>query len=209
MRVRDVMTEDVVTVTPETPVRDACDPLARRGFTTLPVVDRGGALVGVVTEADALRDRLPVDPRAPVHGEPPRGRPAPRRTVVDVMGESAVGVAPGADVAELARWMLEHGARGAPVVEDGRLVGTVTRRDMLRAVSRDDRALEAEVRHRLGLYADPHRWKVAVVDGRVSIVDELDDECDRHVVAVLAGAVAGVVEVRFPEAEASGAVRAR
>ncbi|GAA3465315.1 HPP family protein [Saccharothrix longispora] len=201
MRVRDVMTRDVVTVTPETPVRDACALLAERGFTMLPVVDRSGTLLGVVTEADALRDRLPIDPRTLVHGEPRRGRSLPRRTVAEVMGEPPVGTAPGTDVADVARRMLEHGVRSAPVVDGKRLVGVITRRDMLRAVSRDDRTLEAEVRHRLGLYADPHRWTVRVVDGRVSIQDELDDERDRHVAAVLAGAVAGVVDVTFPEAE--------
>jgi CBS domain-containing protein len=182
-------------------VRDACALLARRGFTMLPVVDGRGELVGTVTESDALRDRLPIDPRTLVHGRPPRRRTAPRRTVAEVMGEPVVGAAPGADVAELARRMLEHGVRSAPVLDGKRLVGVVTRRDMLRAISRDDHALAAEVRHRLGLYADPHRWTVDVVDGRVSIVDRLDDERDRHVAEVLAAAVPGVVDVVFPEAD--------
>ncbi|MBB5801165.1 CBS domain-containing protein [Saccharothrix ecbatanensis] len=200
MRVRDLMTRDVVTVSPESPARDAAALLATKGFTALPVVDGAGTLVGVVTETDALRDRLPVDPRTLVHGEPSRARAVPRRTVADVMSEPVVAAAPGTDVAELARSMVRHGARSACVVDGKRLVGIVTRRDMLRAISRDDRTLAAEVLHRLSLYADAHRWTVSVVDGRVSIVDTVDDECDRHVAAVLAGAVPGVVDVRFPEA---------
>lgn len=199
MRVRDLMTREVVTVSPETPARDAVALLATKGFTALPVVDGAGTLVGVVTETDALRDRLPVDPRSLVHGQPSRARPVPRRTVADVMSEPVTGASPGTDVAELARRMLEHGVRSACVVDGKRLVGIVTRRDMLRAISRDDRTLAAEVRHRLGLYAGPHRWTVSVVDGRVAIVDELDDERDRHVAAVLAGAVPGVIDVSFPE----------
>ncbi|MFJ6671204.1 HPP family protein [Actinosynnema sp. NPDC091369] len=199
MRVRDLMTRDVVTVSPETSARDAAALLAVEGFTVLPVVDGAGTLVGVVTETDALRDRLPVDPRSLVHGQPSRARATPRRKVADVMSEPAVASTPGTDVAELARRMVEQGARSACVVDGKRLVGIVTRRDMLRAISRDDRTLAAEVRHRLGLYGGPHRWTVSVVDGHASIVDALDDECDRHVAAVLAGAVPGVVDVRFPE----------
>ncbi|MGM1065270.1 CBS domain-containing protein [Saccharothrix sp. Mg75] len=208
MRVRDVMTREVVAVTPDTSVRDAGALLAARGFTTLPVVDGRGDLLGVLTEADALRDRLPIDPRTLVHGEPPHRRPRPPRTVRDLMTGPPVGTTPGADVAEVARRMLEHGVRSVAVVEGTRLVGILTRRDLLRAVSRDDRVLEAEVRHRLCLYGGPERWEVAVVDGRVSIVDELDDERDRHVAAVLAGAIAGVVGVDFPESARGGVGRA-
>ncbi|MBB5960448.1 CBS domain-containing protein [Saccharothrix tamanrassetensis] len=139
MRVRDVMTRDVVTVSPDSPVRDAAVLPAPKGFTTLPVVDEWGEPVGVITEADALRDRLPVDPRSLVHGEAPHGRPVPRRTVAEVMSEPAVGASPDMDVAEPARQMLEHGARSACVLDGRRLVGVVTRRDMLRAISRDER----------------------------------------------------------------------
>lgn len=204
MRVRDVMTRDVVTVSPEASVRDAGALLAARGFTMLPVVDGRGDLLGVLTEAEALRDRLPVDPRTLVHGEPPRGRSHPPRAVRDVMAGPAVGATPDADVAEVARRMLERGARSVAVVDGRRLVGVVTRRDMLRAVSRDDRELEAEVRRRLCRYGGPDRRQVDVTDGRVSIVDALGDECDRHVAEVLAGAVAGVVDVRFPEPGPTG-----
>ena len=199
MRVRDVMTHDVVTVSPDSSARDAGALLAAKGFTMLPVVDGGGRLVGVVTEADALRDRLPLDPRALVHDRPARRDPVPARTVAEVMGPATAVGGPEMDLADLARLMLDAHARSAVVVVGDRLVGVVTRRDMLRAISRDDRVLAAEVRRRLGLYADPHRWRVSVTDGRVSIVDSLDDERDRHVVAVLAGAVAGVVDVSFPE----------
>ncbi|MBW4717906.1 CBS domain-containing protein [Saccharothrix sp. SC076] len=191
------MTRDVVTVAPETSVRDAGAVLAARGFTMLPVVDGRGDLLGVLTEADALKDRLPVDPRGLVHGEQQCDRPRPACVVGDAMVEPAVDTTPQADVAEVARRMLERGVRSAVVVDGKRLVGVVTRRDMLRVVSRDDQALAAEVRHRLCLYGGRHRWRVEVTDGRVTITDEWGDERDRHVAAVLAGAVAGVVDVCF------------
>ncbi|ROP35084.1 CBS domain-containing protein [Saccharothrix texasensis] len=163
MRGRDLTTRDVVTVSPETSARDAAALPAARDFTALPVADGSGALVGVVTEADALRDRLPPDPRPLVHGQPSRARAVPRRTVADVTSEPVTGASPGTDIAEPARQMPEHGARS------------------------------------LGHHANPHRWTVSVVDGRVAIVDELDDERDRLVAAVPAGAVPGVADVSFPE----------
>jgi CBS domain-containing protein len=91
--------------------------------------------------------------------------------------------------------------RSAPVLDGGRLAGVVTRRDLLRVISRHDRLVESEVRHRLGRYADPARWRVSVVEGQVEVLDDLDDDEDRHVIRVLAEAVPGVVRVRVTKAE--------
>ncbi|GLZ27914.1 CBS domain-containing protein [Lentzea sp. NBRC 105346] len=200
MRTRDVMTKQVVVVWPQTAARDAAALLAEHGFTTLPVVDELGMFVGVVGEAELLRDRLPVDPRSLVHGVPEHPRPVPAPTVGEVMAKPVVLATPGMDIAELADLMLEHDVRSVPVVDEARLAGIITRRDMLRAISRDDATIEAEIRHRLGVFARASRWTVSVANGSVSIVDEMDDPADRHIAEVLARAVAGVVEVRFPEA---------
>ncbi|MET8764041.1 CBS domain-containing protein, partial [Lentzea sp. NPDC004782] len=97
--------------------------------------------------------------------------------------------------------MLEHGVRSIPVVHEGRLVGIVTRRDLLRSISRDDRVVEAEIRHRLAVLGAAHRWQVEVSCGKVSVVDSLDDATDRHVAEVLARAVAGVTDVRITTPE--------
>ncbi|GAA3858958.1 CBS domain-containing protein [Saccharothrix violaceirubra] len=206
MRVREVMTREAVTVGADTLVRDAGALLAARGFTMLPVVDGFGALVGVFTEADALAHRLPVDPRGLVHGMPPRQRTAPPHTVGGLVSTPPVVATPHADVDEVARRMVEHGARSVPVVDGTRLVGVITLQDLLRAVTRDDRVVAAEVRRRLRRYGGRDRWRVDAVDGRVSIVDELADVGDRHVAAVLAGAVPGVVAVDFPQAGLADAV---
>ncbi|MET9230112.1 CBS domain-containing protein [Lentzea sp. NPDC003310] len=197
MRTRDVMTTDVVVVAPDTPAREAARVLADRGFTALPVVDPSGALVGVVAEEDLLRHRLPQDPRGLVHGEPVRPRQVPAHAVVQVMRTPDVTVNPNTDLAEVADLMLAHGVRSVPVVDEGRLAGVVTRRDMLRSITRADWVVEAEIRHRLGILGGARRWEVAVSGGLVSIVDRMGDATERHVADVLVRAVAGVTDVRF------------
>lgn len=198
MRTRDVMTADVIVVRPDTLARDAAHLLAERGFTALPVVDELGALVGLVSETELLRHRLPQDPRKLVHGEPPEARTAPADLVGQVM-MTPVTVTPNTDLAEVADLMLEHGVRSVPVVHEGHLAGIVTRRDLLRSISRDDWIIQAEIRHRLDMIGSARRWSVEVHCGKVSIVDKMNDPTDRHVADVLARAVAGVTDVRFVE----------
>lgn len=195
------MTADVVVASPDMGARDAARLLAERGFTTLPVVDAAGVFVGVVGEAELLRDRLPQDPRGLVHGEPPAPRRAPQELVAQVMTKPVVTVTPNTDLAEVADLMLEHGVRSIPVVYEGHLAGIVTRRDMLRSISRADSAIEAEIRHRLVVLGPAHQWQVEVHGGNVSIVDDLDDATDRHVAEVLARAIAGVTDVRITSRE--------
>ncbi|MEV6719170.1 CBS domain-containing protein [Lentzea sp. NPDC051208] len=197
MRTRDVMTTDVVVVEQDTPARDAARLIAERGFTALPVVDASGALVGVVGEADLLRNRLPQDPRWLVHGEPVEARQAPAEVVAQVMTKSPVTVSPNTDLAEVAGLMLDHGVRSVPVVHEGHLVGIVTRRDMLRSITRADWVVEAEIHNRLGMVGGAQRWQVAVTGGKASIVDKGNSATERHVVEVLVRAVAGVTDVEF------------
>lgn len=197
MRTRDVMTTDVVVVGPDTPARDAAKLLAERGFTALPVVDASGAMVGVISEAELLRNRLPQDPRWLVHGEPVETRQAPADVVAQVMTRPPVTVNPNTDLAEVAGLMLEHGVRSVPVVHEGHLVGVVTRRDMLRSITRADWVVEAEIRNRLGMVGGARRWQVAVTGGKVSIVDKVNNATERHVAEVLVRAIAGVTDVHF------------
>ncbi len=117
------------------------------------------------------------------------------------MTKPAVTVTPNTDLAEVADLMLEHGVRSVPVVYEGHLAGIVTRRDMLRSISREDWIIEAEIRHRLGVLGAAHRWQIEVRRGDVSIVDAMNDPADRHVAEVLARAVAGVTDVHITAPE--------
>jgi CBS-domain-containing membrane protein len=196
MRAEDIMSSPVVTVRPETPAKAAITTLAAHGFTALPVVDDDGQLIGVVTEADLMRDRVVVDAKARIwrsDHEAPHEPPA--RTVGEVMTTPAVGMTRHCDTADLARTMLEDHVRSIPIVDGSTVVGIVTRRDLLRSLTRDDKAILAEVRHRLAAFSTSYRWTVAVEDGAVKILDEFDNATDRHVATVLAETVPGVQTV--------------
>ncbi|MFE0022597.1 CBS domain-containing protein [Amycolatopsis sp. NPDC059021] len=196
MRARDVMTSPVITVRTATTAKEAAEILARQGFTALPVVDDDDRLIGIVTEADLIRDRIPADPRS-CHGEePPRPREEPGLTVGALMTSPATGMSPGTDVADLTRALVGSGIRAMPVVDGARVIGIVTRGDIVRVLARDDHAILNDVRHHLEIYGGPDRWTVEVEDGVVRVVDAYDDETDRHVAALLAQSVPGVVDAQ-------------
>lgn len=193
MRARDIMTAPVITVRPETTVKAAAALLAEHGFTALPVLD-DDRLIGIVTEADVVRDRVPRDPRTLIHADhhDHPGAALVTTTVREVMTTPVTAMGPGTDIAVLGKALLESGFRSMPIVEGSVVVGIVTRRDIVRAIARDDDSIAADVRHRLEIYGGDRRWHVEVHEGVVSIADEFDDETDRHVATVLAEAVPGV-----------------
>jgi CBS domain-containing protein len=192
MRVGDIMTRSVVTTTPQAPVKDPAIVLAGHGVTLLPVVEVGDRLVGVLSEADVMRGRIPPDPRrAAWHGS--QAGPPPPATVGDVMSSPAMTTNPQTDAAELATMMIDRGLRSVPVVEEDRLVGIITRRDLVRVLTRDDELIATDVRRRLGCYGAPDRWTVHAEHGVVTITDQYNDPADHHVALVLAQAVPGVV----------------
>lgn len=206
MLARDVMTAPVTTVTADTRVKQAAGLLASGGFTALPVVDAQDRLLGIVSEADLVRGRFPRDPRSLITAQRDVGTsPTAAATVGEVMTTEVIRAAPGTDVVDLATTMLAQHVRSVPVVDDqpggGRVVGIVTRRDLVQALARDDDAIAAAVRHRLEAYGGCDRWTVEVREGQVRIGDDLDDPTDRHVAVVLAQSVPGVVS-----AEATGNV---
>jgi CBS domain-containing protein len=192
MRVGDVMTRSVLTTMPQTPVKDAAIVLAGHGVTLLPVVDENNQLVGVLTEADVVRGRIPPDPRRGAwHGT--KAGPPPPATVGEVMSSPPLTTDPYTDAAELAAMMIDRGLRSVPVVDEDRLVGIITRRDLVRTITRPDALIEADVRKRLGAYSIPDRWTVHADHGTVTITDQFADPVDHHVALVLAQAVPGVV----------------
>ncbi|MCS7484743.1 HPP family protein [Umezawaea endophytica] len=180
MRAKDIMTQPAVTVTPDVPIREAAALLVSHGFTALPVVDAERRMVGIVTEADLLHSRYDTRPESP-------GAP-----VEQVMTTPAFGMGVGSSVELLARVMLDDRVRSLPIIDGSRVVGVVTRRDLVRALARTDSAIAADVRHRLEVYGGPDEWSVSVHDGEVTIDTEFADAEFQRVVAALAEGVLGV-----------------
>ncbi len=185
MRVRDIMTKSVLTVQPAVTVAKAAELLAYRGFSAMPVVDEHDDLLGIVSEADLIRNRFPAG------GVDTKSRPA--RTVGEVMTSPVKGVGHDEDVSVLAAAMLEDKRRCVPIVDGTRLVGVVTRRDMLRMLSRSDAEIATDVRRHLQVLGGQARWSVQSVDGVVTVRDQFDEASDRTVAQVLAEAVPGVL----------------
>jgi CBS domain-containing protein len=196
MRAEDIMSSPVIKVRPETPAKAAIAMLAAHGFTALPVVDQDDRLLGIVTEVDLLRDRVIPDPRSLIwRAQDDTPRTPPPGTVGEVMTTVEMGMPLLSDAADLAKLMLRDNIRSIPILDGSRVVGIVTRRDLLRTLARDDLAIIADVRRQLAAYAGCDRWTVTVRDGAVRILDEFDNDTDRHVATVLAQAVPGVQAV--------------
>ncbi|MGW5700540.1 CBS domain-containing protein [Amycolatopsis japonica] len=193
MRARDLMTRPVVTVTEGTTAKHAAELLTEHGFTALPVVDEDDRLIGMVTEADLIRDRFPEDVR---FVRRPAEHGTPGATVAEVMTTPATAMSAGADLAEVGKALLDGKIRAMPIVDGAAVVGIVTRADFVRAFARSDGAIAADVRHHLTIYGGAGRWTVDVEDGLVQIGDRYGNDTDHHVAKVIAEGIPGVVQAK-------------
>lgn len=186
MQAREIMTRPVVRVGPSTPVREAVALLTEHGVAALPVVDADCRVVGVFTEFDALR--------AEVAGN----GLVPAQRVSERMTTPAEVVSLDTDAREIARRMLGDRLRSVPVVDDGVLVGIVSRRDVLRPLVRGDDSIASRLLALLTDYSGHrNRWSVEVLGGAVTVRGEFGDEAERQVVRALARTVPGVVSIEL------------
>jgi CBS domain-containing protein len=209
MQARQIMTTPVLTVRPDTTVREAATLLLEHQITAAPVLDASGDLIGIVSESDLVVDRFGHDPRnqaRPVHDQPPGPK-----TVGEVMTTPVIALGPSADAADLAQTMLGADVRSIPIVEGATVIGIISRRDLLRTLVRDDDAIRADIIHRITDYqtdvtdhstdhsTDHHApaptWDVHVTNGTVLITGDLDD--DSRTVIALARTVPGVNSVHL------------
>jgi len=185
-RVGDVMTTSVVTVDRPTPYKEVARLLAEHRISGMPVLKMGREVIGVVTEGDLLDAQASAARRLRPAGRRPwwsRGSPRPALTAGELMTSPAVTIGPNATVPAAARLMSSHRVRRLPVTsEQGRLVGIVSRRDLLSVFLRPDQDITADVRRVLDdiLLAEPGEADVVVRNGIVTLTGTLSPRTGPH-----------------------------
>jgi len=124
VKASDYMCDRLVSFTPETQLFDAINQLVDNGITGAPVVNEAGELVGLLSEVDCLKAILTLT----YHEEEFGG------IVGTYMSPEVCTIAHDADIIMVAEYFIENKRRRLPVVKDGKLIGQISRRDVLRAV---------------------------------------------------------------------------
>jgi len=224
MKVEDIMTRDVIAVSPKTPIHEAAELMIDHGVSGLPVVDDAGNVVGIVSEGDLILREKPRE-RAPwwrlffsdferlareyqkVHG----------MTVGEVMTRSLITVSPDLPIESVALILDEHGIRRVPVVADGQLLGIVSRGDLIKALAKaparggsqpSDERLVREMRARLAEepWISNRGIVVQAKDGELSLWGLVLTETEKSAVETMARTIEGckgidshlVVKSEFP-----------
>lgn len=163
MKAREVMTSPVVSATEDMPVRDIARLLLESHISAVPILDTGGAPVGMVSEGDLIgRDETEPDARREwwlallAEGEALGGEflaalRRPDRVASDVMAKPVITVSEDTDTGEIARLLQAHRIKRVPVVRNGQVVGVVSRENLLRLLAKEES--HHDVQHREGVVA--------------------------------------------------------
>ena len=212
----DVMTRNVISVPPDATIAEAVELMLERSISGLLVVDNSGTLVGIVTEGDLLRRdeigtrrhrswwlRLIASPSRQAadftrtHG----------RKVADVMTHDVLAVDAKAPLTDIVALMEEHRVKRVPVLEGDRVVGVVSRADLLRALSVAARehggaaADDATIRDRILTTLSRESWapkttlNVTVVNGVVDLWGTISNDQERRAICVIAENTPGAKKV--------------
>jgi CBS domain-containing protein len=196
MLVAEVMSRSVVTIDPEATVKEAAQVMSGNAITALPVIDHAGHLLGIVSEADLVRVALMPDQRAHERTLALSAGPASGQ-VGDVMTHLVLTISPHDDLASAAALMTGTEVKSLPVVEHQRVVGMLSRRDIVAMLARDDDAIHSELEARL-LEAGTG-WQAEVSEG-VVVLDGPRTDREQSLAQALVSSVGGVVGLRFREA---------
>jgi len=199
------MTSPVITITPQTPVKDIAAMMVTHHISGLPVVTAEGELVGIVTEADLLHKETGAagqDSRF-FGGLPAFGRAAEAARKAgglvarDIMTSPVVTVEEDTPLHEVAAVMVRRKINRLPVMRANRLVGIVSRADVVRALVRPDEEIAAAVRESLvhDLWVDASRVRIEVRQGIVYLDGEVERRSEQLLVERWVAAIDGVVGV--------------
>jgi CBS domain-containing protein len=203
MKIEEIMTSEVATVRSETSLKEAAEILARRGISGLPVVDADRRVVGVLSEGDILFKETGGHDRSLLERwlAPPTSwdEKLEARSVGEAMSAPAVTIGPKRRVNEAANLMIDEGVNRLPVVDDeGKLVGIVSRADLVRAFVRSDEEILREIREdvlRRILWIEPDLLEVVVEKGEVRLGGHVETKGDAELIPEFAQRVPGVVSV--------------
>jgi len=215
MRAHQIMTRNVIAVTPHTSIEEAAEIMLRTHISGLPVLDDAGKLVGIVSESDFLRrseigtgrkrpawTQFLIGPgRAATDFVHERGR-----KIEDVMTENPITVSEEAPLEDLVRLMEKKGIKRLPVMSGNTLTGIVTRSNLLQAVASmaheipDPTADDDHIRNRIGRIVNATDWRpigfeVTVRNGIVHLHGMITTDKARQATIVAAENVAGVKQV--------------
>jgi CBS-domain-containing membrane protein len=212
MKARDIMTRDVVTVGPKASVQEVAALMAKHHISGIPVIAAGNRLLGIVSEGDLLeRTEVGAEPRGKWWFEgfsnaqdlADRYVKAHGAIVADVMTRQVATVHPDADLGEVANVLRVHRIKRVPVVQDGKLLGIVTRSDIVGAVSgamgpvaaktRTDGDLQRAIleRMRRESWLDTSYVNLSVAKGKASVSGLIGSAQERRALCSLVEEVAG------------------
>ena len=213
MKAADVMVANVMTVGADATVQEVAALLLRNRISAVPVVDTKGAIVGIVSEGDLLnRTESGTEHRKSWWLDALASREvlaieyikshSPK--VSDVMTRDVITAAPEMHVAQVAALLEKNGIKRVPIVKDGKIVGIVSRANLLQGLaSLTGKALQAKaddsaLRERLMTKLRSERWtrpaliSVTVQDGNVELWGIVDSQAERKAVHILAEVTPGV-----------------
>lgn len=215
MQAKDIMTSPVITVTPDSDIRETAQRLLEHRISAVPVVDKAGRLVGIISESDLMRREDAGTGRQAswwlsLFSDPERHMRAYVKShslrVADVMTSNVVTVEEDTPVDEVADLLGRKGIKRVPVMRNGAVVGIVSRADLLRGLiarrasreaSADDRAIKAAVLKGFAEAGVNERLlNVVVSGGTVHIWGVAESEKERDAIRVAAESAPGVASVQ-------------
>jgi CBS domain-containing protein len=212
MKARDIMVEHVITVGPDMDVHAVANTLVMNGISALPVVGVDGKLIGIVSEGDLVR-RMEIDTerrrswwldmltsRQTLAAEYVKSH---ARKVKDVMTHDVVTAGPDTPLQEIASLLETHGIKRVPIMEDGQLIGIVSRANLVQAIASrapevaDSEPADEALREVIIAKLRSKRWGTGVVNvivqrGVVDLWGFVDNADERQAIRVAAEATPGV-----------------
>lgn len=189
MNVVDLMTTEVIAVSRDTGLREAARLMFRNRVSGLPITEQDGTLIGIITEADFLRLEV----------ERQEGARDQVVTVGEVMSIGVVTIRPEMEIYEAAKIMAVQEVKRLPVVDDdNRLLGVISRADIVSIFTRPDDVIEDEIREdllRRVLFIDPDDLGVSVTNGVVALSGEVGTRAEASMLEELTNRLDGVFGV--------------